>query len=82
MARFYGSIKGNRGGAVTRLGTTRSGLHAKLNGWEFGIRVALVPDPETGKDMAEVWVTTGSNGRGPERLVGCYYQDALTPKGD
>lgn len=71
MARFYGIMQGGRG-KVTRTGTPASGLHVRANGWDFGIRVALVPDPETGKDMAEVWVTTGSNGRGPERLVGCY----------
>ena len=60
MARFYGSLKGQRGEA-TRLGTPSSGLTVKASGWDIGGRVTMDVDPE-GRDRVSFEVTHGSNG--------------------
>lgn len=69
MARFRGTLQGNRGEA-SRLGHT--GLSARINGWDAGIRVeASVID---GRDCFEIYITGGSNATTSEKYVG-YVQD-------
>lgn len=60
MARFYGSIRGNRGEA-TRMGSAKSGFFGSINGWNVGASVSLSDDK--GKDCVSVRITSGSNGR-------------------
>ena len=45
MARYQGSVKGNRGEA-SRLGTPKSGIRAMARGWEGGARVFIAPDDD------------------------------------
>lgn len=59
MARFYGSMSGNRGEA-TRMGTTDSGMTAHVRGWSLGVRVDARDSTEA--DSFDVHVTSGSNG--------------------
>lgn len=60
MARFYGSIQGNRGEA-TRLGNAQSGMGASVNGWDLGVDVrAFAKDSE--QDCIVVTPSGGSNG--------------------
>lgn len=61
MARFRGTLAGGRG-MVSRLGTPKSGLSARVNGWEAGVRVYAHVD-EAGNDSFDVDVTGGSNHR-------------------
>lgn len=61
MARFRGTVRGQRGEA-SRLGNAKSGLLVEANGWEGGIRVEAFAQPN-GEDRFEVYVTSGSNGR-------------------
>jgi hypothetical protein len=72
VARFYGSIKGNRCEA-TRTGTRTSGLCAHIRGWDIGVAVNLYVDPITGRDVVEVRKTGGSNGSTPEAPLATLY---------
>jgi hypothetical protein len=67
MARFRATIKGNRGEA-SRLGSAKSGITAKVNGWDAGIRVH--GDSMGDSDRFLVFQTGGSNKRSTERLLG------------
>lgn len=60
MAQFRATIEGSRGMA-SRLGTKKSGLDVRINGWNDGLRVTAYFDEETGKDVFEVFRTGGSN---------------------
>lgn len=67
MARFYSEIQGNRGEA-TRMGTADSGICGHIRGWVLGGRVIGYVDKE-GEDVFEIYVTSGSNGRGRSKLL-------------
>jgi len=65
MARYRGTIQGNRGQA-SRLGTANSQLVATINGWHIGVSVIIGPDPDNpDRDLLIVRATNGS-GYGPE----------------
>jgi hypothetical protein len=68
MARFRATIVGQRGEA-SRLGSAKSGLTARVNGWYSGIRVEAGVDQD-GADRFEVFTTGGSNGSARDRHVG------------
>ena len=62
MARFRGTLQGNRGQA-SRLGTEKTGLSVTANGWHTGVSVQLDADPDNpGKDRVLIWRTGGSGG--------------------
>lgn len=65
MARFRGSVQGNRGEA-TRLGGS-AGMTAKVDGWDVGVEVEAGDDD--GSDVFRVYATGGSNHRVSERFV-------------
>lgn len=50
MAQFRGSVVGCRGEA-TRLGSKKSCLTVEANGWNFGVRVWMFHDAETGVEF-------------------------------
>jgi hypothetical protein len=60
MARFMATIKGTRGD-VSRLGTPKSGINAKINGWNTGVAIYARVN-ENGDDCFDVYATGGSNG--------------------
>ena len=61
MARYYASIYGNRG-VATRMGTSSSGIHGHIRGWNIGVKVDCHPDPDNPKrDVCEIYETGGSN---------------------
>lgn len=66
MARFFGTLQGQRGG-VTRLGGPSSGMTAEARGWDVGGRLVARADGDA--DVIEVHMTGGSNGGG-SHLVG------------
>ena len=66
MARFYGSMQGNRG-AATRMGTPTSGIGAHLRGWDLGIAVDV--EDSNGTDVAYVYATGGSNNPNTRTLL-------------
>ena len=72
MAHFYGHLQGRRG-STSRLGDKRKGIHATLNGWNFGLYVELAhegePDSGAGRDVVRIYQTKGSNGGGEKALV-------------
>lgn len=70
MARFYGSMKGNRG-EVTRCGSLNSGITAHVRGWNVGIQAEVHKDfgGDFHKDICEVFITTGSGGDGTRKHV-------------
>ena len=72
MARFIGRLQGSRG-AVSRLGGTASGISARVQGWNVGVRV--YGQSREGKDVFWVYATGGSNGRPPESAVAVISQD-------
>ena len=68
MARFYASMKGNRGEA-TRMGTATSGLEAHIRGWGIGIRVECQSIDGGLTDVIRVYKTGGSNDPKSEKLL-------------
>ena len=74
MAQFWGTIKGARGEA-SRLGHKSSGLDTYAASWEGAVSVRLWHDPKTGRDMAQVGLTT-HHGAGVHRsLYRCDMED-------
>jgi hypothetical protein len=65
MARFYGSIQGNRGPA-TRMGTPKSGLYSWTAGWQGKVAVELYDID--GRDMVHVSLAPHA-GHGVNRVL-------------
>lgn len=68
MARFRGTLQGNRGDA-SRLGTAKSGLRVTANGWNIGATVDLFVN-DKGEDVLEISLTGGSNNRSAFKSFG------------
>lgn len=74
MARFFGLLKGGRGEA-TRLGTPKSGLVARLTGFEIGVKLEAEVEvvrgkealPEKDRDIFNVVVMGGTHLSGAVR---------------
>lgn len=60
MARFCGTIQGNRGEA-SRLGTEKSGLFAELDGRRIGVKISCFVGMD-GKDIIHIYKTSGLSG--------------------
>lgn len=62
MAKYLGTIKGSRGEA-SRLGSAQSGMVAKINGWNHGLRIEVDNRLQEGerRDIFHVVLTGGSN---------------------
>lgn len=75
MSRFYANIQGNRGQA-TRQGTKNSGIRGHVRGWNVGISVVGQVN-ENGDDIFTVFLTSGSNGSKPEKLIGGFMEKDL-----
>lgn len=74
MSRLYASIDAD----ASKTQATRRGhrnISAHVRGWDSGVEVVASAD-ETG-DRFEVYVTTGSNGRGARLLVGTVQDGAF-----
>lgn len=69
MARFYASMKGQRGEA-SRMGSAASGIHAHVRGWDVGIEVFGDTGDGADTDTFTVYLTAGSNGRLLPKLIG------------
>lgn len=76
MSHFYASIQGQRGEA-TKTGSKISGIHGHIRGWDFGVKVDLYVDSETGEDTARVYLTSGSNGYCSSKLLGVFTKKDL-----
>jgi hypothetical protein len=64
VARFYGSIQGNRGEA-TRMGSASSGITAHPRGWSIGVKVDGYPSMgDTERDEFAIRCTSGSGDYG------------------
>ena len=72
MARFRATIQGQRGEA-SRLGSPKSGLEVRANGWDVGVMV-LARD-EDGSDVFDVYVTGGSRDTKLPRLIATVRSD-------
>lgn len=77
MARFYGSLQGNRG-QTTRMGTPSSGIKGHLRGWSIGAKVQLWVGPD-GSDRVTVQLTGGSHNPSTLTDLGTYREG---PEGD
>ena len=82
MAQFWGTIKGARGEA-SRLGHKASGLDTYAASWQGAVSVRLWHDAKTGRDMAQVELTTHHSAgvhrslyRGPVSGATCECTDA------
>lgn len=79
MARFYGSVQGQRGEAH-RLG--HSAIETVAASWRGGVKVTLSPVP--GDDTGAVWVRIETvkwmgEGTGPRVLYDCPLADLALP---
>ena len=69
MAHFRGTIQGQRGSA-SRLGSAKSGLHARLGSWQGGIVASLYEytDPNgTTRDCVRIAFCQWDNGAVSDR---------------
>jgi hypothetical protein len=73
MARYRATIKGN-GGEASRLGSTASGITARVNGWDIGVAVESGSDPT--RDVFEIYATAGSNDTRGRILLGEVSRDS------
>lgn len=67
MAQFRGTLSGSRGEA-SRLGSAKTGLVARVNGWDSGVRVEA--SVENGHDVFRIFITSGSNARHGSACIG------------
>ena len=74
MARFRGTVIGNRGEA-SRLGAKTSGITADINGWDLGVSVEGRYDARGDCDVFSVYLTKGSNNPGRRTLIGRFTKD-------
>ncbi len=68
MARFIAEVEG-QAGAVTRIGSVRSGIRSHTRGWHVGVRVSGFASGEIG-DEFHIYATRGSNGYGSGFPIG------------
>lgn len=68
MARYRGTVKGNRGEA-SRLGTKASGLLCRADGWGIGAAVTIAYNDETAQDEVFVYITKGSSSNNTSGFV-------------
>lgn len=68
MAHFIGCLKGSAAGEASRIGSAKSGIDARAQGWNVGVRVS--GRVEDGEDVFEVFATGGSNASCRERHIG------------
>lgn len=67
MARFIGSVQGNRGEA-TRLGTPNGGIRTVARGWNVGVNVQ--GNKEADGDVFTIYADGGSNGHTAGMYIG------------
>lgn len=68
MAQYRATIQGQRGQA-SRLGSKKTGIRAKVNGWNIGVDVDIYFDAKTGQDRISIYRTGGSNARSMPELI-------------
>ena len=73
MAHFYAEMQGSRG-ATTRCGTKNSGMDCHVRGWEVGAKLKMTH--KDGQDYIEVFVTSGSKAKTPDKLAGTICLDS------
>lgn len=76
MAQYRATIEGQRG-IASRLGSKKSGLLAKVNGWNCGIEVEMSYDEEGKEDVINVYLTSGSSQRGEKIFLGKYTENHI-----
>lgn len=67
MSRFYASVQGD----VNKKTITKCGhrqMTAHIRGWDIGARIEMGID-EQGEDTVKIYVTSGSNGKKPDKLL-------------
>jgi hypothetical protein len=75
MAQFRATIKGQRG-EVSRLGSRKTGLSARVNGWNLGVQVEAEYDADFDRDVFTMYLTGGSNQSNDRVLIGTFTQDS------
>jgi len=73
MAHFYASVNGSRETIATKTGTKKSGMSAHVRGWNVGVDVRL--SHVNGKDVVQVYKTSGSNGNTIGSLIAEYTEE-------
>jgi len=73
MAHFYAEMQGSRG-ATTRCGTKNSGMDCHVRGWDVGARLKVTH--KDGQDYIEVFVTSGSKAKTPDKIWGTIRLDS------
>lgn len=77
MAHFRAVIQGQRGEA-SRLGSSRTGIRATVNGWNSGVRVEGSALADNAGDFFHIFATAGSNGATGDRFLGKVFLDKQT----
>lgn len=71
MSLFYASVSGSRGTEATKTGDKKTGIHAHIRSWDFGIAVSGFLNNK-GEQVFQVQVTGGSNNSSPKELIGIW----------
>jgi hypothetical protein len=66
MARFYSSAENTRGNQKTAIIPAGGEVHTR--GWDLGVKV--IPRDEDGRDVFDLYATSGSHGGPADRLLG------------
>ncbi len=69
MAKFYGTVTGNRG-TVSRTGSKDSGITSHVRGWDIGAESAVRSTSQG--DTVDIAVSCGSNGKGSQLDLGTF----------
>lgn len=73
MARFRGSVRGNRSEAV-KLGF--NSISSRTNGWGLGVEVRGYIN-DNGEDSFEITLTSGSGAEGKKKSLGLFTRKNL-----
>lgn len=76
MAQFIGYVRGGRGEA-SRIGHKTDGLTASAQGYDIGGKVVMTWDEEKQRDVATLYLTSGSNGMHAAVMLGSFTKDDI-----
>lgn len=74
MAHFRATVGGNRG-IASRLGSIKSGIAARVSGWQAGVSIEA---SRVERDVFRIIMTSGSSGRKADKFIGTVQE---TPDG-
>lgn len=79
MSQFYGIVSGMARTQGTRRGNATSGIETHASSWEIGIMARVYWNKDKQQEIAQVFLTSGSGGNHPSKLLGEFTVEDLAP---